>query len=117
MVCKPRYIPFSHFFGAVSLFFRQDRLRAGSAEENSGKMELTREQFMGLSPEDVHAFVLEKNFLDKEDADKLVKNKVKGSTLMESSAQEVKDLYGLPGGPANELVKNLKRIFPGEGKI
>jgi hypothetical protein len=84
-------------------------------EENSRKMELSYEEFMALSPEQVHAFVLQKNLLDKEDADKLVKNKVKGSTLMESSAQEVKDLYGLPGGPANELVKHLKRNFPGEG--
>jgi hypothetical protein len=78
-------------------------------------MDLSHEEFMAFSPEQVHAFVLKKKFLDKEDADKLVMNKVKGSTLMESSAQEVKDLYGLPGGPANELVKHLKRIFPGEG--
>jgi hypothetical protein len=80
-------------------------------------MEISRSEFMAFSCEQVHEFVLKKPLLRQEHADKLLKNEVDGSTLLRSSAKDVVDLYGLPGGPAKHLVDELEEIFPGEDLI
>jgi hypothetical protein len=83
------------------------------AEESGGKMELTREGFKAFSSEQVREFVLMEGVLDEEDAEKLVRSKVKGATLLRSSMEDVIK-YGVPAGAAKDLVDLLKDKFTGE---
>jgi hypothetical protein len=76
-------------------------------------MELTREGFKAFSLEQVREFVLMEGVLDEEDAEKLVRSKVKGATLLRSSMEDVIK-YGVPAGAAKDLVDLLKDKFPGE---
>jgi hypothetical protein len=76
-------------------------------------MELTREGLKAFSSEQVREFVLQEGVLDSEDAGKLVTSKVKGTTLLRSSMEDVMK-YGLPPGAAKDLVDLLKEKFPGE---
>ena len=80
-------------------------------------MDVSRSEFMAFDKKQVHKFVLEKAMLSKELADQLLGQEVDGDTLLRSSAQEVKDLYGLPGGPAKCLVDKLAAMFPGEESV
>jgi hypothetical protein len=77
-------------------------------------MEASRSEFMAFSKEKVRDFVVQKALLRPEHADMLFGQEVKGDTLLRSSAQDVKDLYGLPGGIAKDLVDTLAEMFPGE---
>lgn len=83
-------------------------------ESDSGKMAVSRSEFMAFSRQQVRDFVLENDVLDRENADKLFNQQVKGATLLRSSAKEVMDLFGLLGGPAKDLVDKLAEMFPGE---
>ncbi len=76
-------------------------------------MELTREGFKAFSSEQVREFVLMEGVLDEEDAEKLVRSKVKGATLLRSSMEDVIK-YGVPAGAAKDLVDLLKDKFTGE---
>jgi hypothetical protein len=76
-------------------------------------MELTREGFKAFSLEQVREFVLMEGVLDEEDAEKLVRSKVKGATLLRSSMEDVIK-YGVPAGAAKDLVDLLKDKFTGE---
>jgi hypothetical protein len=50
---------------------------------------------------------------DEEDAEKLVRSKVKGATLLRSSMEDVIK-YGVPAGAVKDLVDLLKDKFTGE---
>ena len=80
-------------------------------------MDVSRSEFMAFDEKQVHKFVLEKAMLSKGLADQLLGQEVDGDTLLRSSAQEVKDLFGLPGGPAKRLVDKLAAMFPGEESV
>ncbi len=84
------------------------------AEENSGKMHLTRSDFMLFTPAQVREFAMEKARLEEEDADLLVKHKVNGDRLLRSTARDAITLYELPGGSAKDLFETLAKTFPGE---
>ena len=77
-------------------------------------MAISRSNFEDFLPEQVHEFVCVRRLLDKEEAAKLLKNKVDGYALLHSSEDEVKREYGLLPGPAKSLVGRLMQMFPGQ---
>ena len=79
-------------------------------------MELTREGFKTLDSKQVREFLLAEGVLDDEDAEKLVKSKVKGATLLRSSMEDIIK-YGLPAGAAKDLILMLEDKFPGASLV
>jgi hypothetical protein len=65
-------------------------------------MDVSRSDFKAFTKEQVHEFVLKTSLLRQEHAKMLLDNEVEGSTLLDSSELDVKNLYGLPGGTAKK---------------
>ena len=91
-------------------------LFASKKAEGSEEMELTREGFKTLDSKQVREFLLAEGVLDDEDAEKLVKSKVKGATLLRSSMEDIIK-YGLPAGAAKDLILMLEDKFPGASLV